>query len=184
MSFPTAPLGGTWQPVVAARFIEPLIQTARELILRDQAAALAYVSQLDPVVTLPDFQHVMTARRAAKWYENRVRAFPLVVLAPSDSKVARKDTYVDGKHRIAAEVVVFGSDPEVLTTQLLRYVAAVDLIWRSAKSPDLMWNLDPDVASVPEVDVEEHAYSVISDDGPNAYIHTALMTLTGDFEEE
>ena len=179
---PTFPPLVTWVPKYDISFIEPLLVTAKLLVERDQVQALAWAS---PDILLTPFAHRLYARREAKFYESRVSAFPLLILAPGSSKVALTDdgNYVGEEHQIAAEIALAGSDADALTIQIVRYVKAVDMIWRSASPADLMWNLTAAHTMRPETDVIEHGYNVIAEDGPNAYLHTASLTLTAKFIE-
>jgi hypothetical protein len=57
------------------------------------------------------------------------------------------------------------------------------MIWRTASPADMTWNLNLAHTMRPEQDVIEHGYNVIAEDGPNAYLHTASLTLTASFVE-
>lgn len=181
MAFPTR--ATAWSPSIAAQFIEPLIVTAKNLVERDQAEALVWASS---DITLKPFQHILYARRDKTFYESRVSAFPLLVLSPGRTRPPfgeEERSIPDELNEIAAEIVIAGSDADNLTLQITRYVKAVDLIWRSASYADLTWNLVAGHTTKPVTDVVEHGYSVIAEDGPNSYLHTASLTLTAQFME-
>jgi hypothetical protein len=179
-TFPTRSVA--WVPKVDVSFIEPLIVTARKLVLRDQTEALVWAS---PDIPLKRFQHVLYARREKAFYESRVSAFPLLILAPGSSKVETDEdgNYISEEHQIAAEIALAGSDADALTIQIVRYVKAVDQMWRAATIADIMWNLSATHTMRPSTDVVEHGYNVIAEDGPNAYLHTASLTLVAEFIE-
>lgn len=180
MSFPVR--GGAWVPKFDISFIEPLVVTAQELIVRDQVEALAWAS---PSLLLKPFQNVLYARREKAFYDSRVSAFPLIVLAPGSSRVTTDEdgNYISEEHQIACEVALAGSDADALTIQIVRYVKAVDMIWRTASPADMTWNLNLTHTMRPEQDVTEHGYQIIQEDGPNAYLHIAFLTLTANFIE-
>jgi|SRR5215471_1467704 len=180
MGFPAAP--AVWIPRFDASFIEPLVVTAQQLIIRDQAAALAWSS---PDRALPPFKKVLLARRDPVFWDDRVATYPAVVVAPLQSTPPTSDDggTIEETHRLAVELAISGSDPEQLTIDATRYVRAVDMIWRSASYADLTWNMKPGHFTAVETDVLVHDYPTIASDGPNAYLYTLGLTLSAQFRE-
>lgn len=179
MSFPATPNSA---PHIAAQFIEPLIVTCKNLIERDQATFLALAS---PDITLKPFQHFLYSRRDESFYDSKISVYPFVVIQPGKTEAPNTEQLAryDETHTIIVEIAVIGSDPDNLTLQVMRYVKAVDWIWRSATKADLTWNLTTGHASTPLTDVTEHNYEPIRSLGPNSYFHTASLTLTAQFME-
>jgi hypothetical protein len=174
-TFPTRSI--PWVPRIQVAFIEPLVVTAKKLIERDQVEALAWAS---PDITLKPFQHILYSRREKGFFEARVSAYPLVIIAPGKTLPPfgnEERSIPEERNDLAVEIAIVGGDPDALTIQIMRYVKAVDMIWRSASVADLTWNLSSSHTTRFITDVTEHSYSVIAEDGPNAYFHTALLTL-------
>lgn len=174
-----------WVPKFDAQFIEPLIVTMRELTWRDQDEALAWASP-DRVLRRFAKTSVILARREKAFYVQRATVFPLLVIAPGQTTPpeSKDGGYVaDELNQISVEICAWGKDADELTIDIMRYVKAADFIWRSASFADLTWNLKPNHFSKVETDVTLHQYSVIAEDGPNSYLHTASLNLTATFSE-
>lgn len=180
MPFPAAPT--VWAPKFDVSFIEPLMVTAKELIARDQVAALAWAS---PDKVLKPFQHVLLGRRDPTFFSDRLKSFPAAVIAPAQTRAPESvaGEYVDESNLIGVELVVFGSDPDALTIDVTRYAKAVDQIWRAASHADLTWNLKEGHYSQVTTDVTQHDYPVIAYDGPNAYLCTVGLQFTAELKE-
>lgn len=129
MPFPTRV--DPWIPKIDARLLPQVIENARSIIERDQAAAILYAND---GAALPAFAEIHRARRTDL-------RFPFIAVGGRTSAmtVLEEGGAVQGTHEIVFEIADQDADPDELALRLQAYYRAICFMVHAARVEDWIY---------------------------------------------
>jgi hypothetical protein len=161
---------------VTPQFIEPIIDNLLTVIARDFAEASVLVTGNG---ALTPFAQSCRSRRVDVRY-------PFLGCYPVRTGLVNQDEdqSANEKHEVKIELALVGSDSEALTSELLKYVRAVDWIVRHASEADMSENLSANGATDPIWTISAHEYTLIQRNALQQYLQQAQITVLVEVTEQ
>lgn len=157
-----------WTPLFThAQFIRPIRENLQTLLQISETESLAWANGGQ---AMPAYK----VYRKALWYNT---LWPVIsIVSQTTEKVGPGDEALPQTHSILIEIEQDGPDPDVLTVDVEKRVAAVSMIIESANHNVLKTGMDANHIAIHGVWVESHDYlQFVNKQDPSRYLQTGSL---------